>query len=215
MKRLPKRYVVVLAVLAVSAQCRADEVLTKPALLWDSCALPHVRYPLESRRNKETGTAEVRVYIESDGKPSKAEIAKSSGHDLLDRAARDWLLACRFRPQSVNGQATAAWVVAPIDFSAPQPPPPTPASGAFCESHAPEYPKESRRRGETGTTIIKIHVLEDGWPDQILIEKSSGHSRLDDSVKEWIMSCRLKPPAQNGTPASAWVTQAYTFKLRN
>src|SRR5262249_26285973 len=45
------------------------------------------KYPAECRRKREQGTVLVHVVIESDGRASGVRVARSSGIDLLDKAA--------------------------------------------------------------------------------------------------------------------------------
>ena len=51
-----------------------------------------------------------------DGKPIEVSIAQSSGHRLLDEAARDAIAGCAFVPQKVGGRAVKAIVEIPIPF---------------------------------------------------------------------------------------------------
>jgi len=205
------RFALALALAASSFPCFAEGPSTEASLQGDSCALPHPRYPLDSRRNQETGVAEVRVLVESDGTPTKAEIGKSSGHELLDAAAKDWIMTCRFNPKVENAQATSTWVTVSVHFGSPRP---VPAGGPTCDSAYPEYPMESRRHGETGTVTLRYLIAKDGVASRILVAKSSGFQRLDAAAKEWIMNCYFKPATENGTPLEEWSSQSFTFALK-
>ncbi|HVO95509.1 MAG TPA: TonB family protein, partial [Terriglobales bacterium] len=43
----------------------------------------------------------------------------------------------------------------------------------------PRYPDSARRAGFQGTTLLKVHVLENGRVGEVLIEQSAGHRDLD------------------------------------
>jgi protein TonB len=74
------------------------------------------RYPAASVRAHEEGTVVLRVLVDAAGAPQRVEIAKSSGHARLDEAARESIMAARFRPVLRDGEATPAWGLVPIAF---------------------------------------------------------------------------------------------------
>ncbi|MDE2086827.1 MAG: TonB family protein, partial [Xanthomonadaceae bacterium] len=50
-------------------------------------------------------------------RPVQVEIAHGSGYLVLDRSAREQVLAhWRFRPAIVNGHAVRAWASVPVSF---------------------------------------------------------------------------------------------------
>ena len=74
------------------------------------------RYPEAARREGMVGTAEVRISVGA-GTLRKAELARSSGHAVLDSAALDMLRAAAARallPDSLRGQEFA--VLLPVVF---------------------------------------------------------------------------------------------------
>ncbi len=77
-------------------------------------------YPKASARNHEQGTVLLRVHVDAEGRPVKIEIVRSSGHDRLDRAARDGVREWRFRPVQRNGIAVPASGLVPVAFSMAQ-----------------------------------------------------------------------------------------------
>jgi protein TonB len=66
-------------------------------------------YPSASRRNEETGTVLLRFLIDVDGRVIDSKIATSSGFSRLDRAARDALSRCVFKPGTVDGKPEQSW----------------------------------------------------------------------------------------------------------
>ena len=66
-------------------------------------------YPSSSRRNGEEGTVVLRFLVNVDGRVIDSKIATSSGFSRLDRAARDTLSRCVFKPGTVDGKPEQAW----------------------------------------------------------------------------------------------------------
>jgi TonB family protein len=72
------------------------------------CARPI--YPAEALRNEATGVSTLAFLIGEDGSVKDAKIVKSSGHAVLDEAARDSLGKCQFKPAKVDGKPQEAWI---------------------------------------------------------------------------------------------------------
>lgn len=77
---------------------------------------PKPRYPTMSRRLREQGTVILKVLVDEHGDAKKIEIADSSGHERLDRAAVEAVAGATFRPFLQNGMACAMLVLIPIEF---------------------------------------------------------------------------------------------------
>ncbi|GAB3090874.1 energy transducer TonB [Lysobacter terrae] len=79
---------------------------------------PAPRYPVEAIREALTGTVTLRVLVDVDGKPLDVQIEHSSGHRVLDAAARKQVLAkWRFKPATENGRAVQAIGLIPVVFN--------------------------------------------------------------------------------------------------
>ncbi len=74
-------------------------------------------YPKASMRNHEQGTVLLRVHVDREGRPTAIDLVRSSGHDRLDRAARESVRGWRFRPVQRNGVAVPASGLVPVAFS--------------------------------------------------------------------------------------------------
>ena len=74
-------------------------------------------YPRESSRRREHGTVVLRVLVDSQGKPARIQVERSSGYERLDIAARQAVEKALFQPHEVNGVAQAAQVLIPIEFT--------------------------------------------------------------------------------------------------
>ncbi len=76
------------------------------------------RYPAQAMASGWAGTAEIRVEVGSDGRPLAATVVRSSGYELLDRAALTMIDAGALRarlPDSLRGKAFV--VVLPVVFN--------------------------------------------------------------------------------------------------
>ena len=73
-------------------------------------------YPQASRRRGEEGQVILRVRVTADGRPREIQIAESSGHTRLDRAALDAVSRWRFEPARDGDRAVDSWVRVPVAF---------------------------------------------------------------------------------------------------
>ena len=76
------------------------------------------RYPAQAMASGWEGSADIRVEVGPDGRPRAASVVRSSGHELLDRAALTMIDAGALRarlPDSLRGKAFA--VVLPVFFN--------------------------------------------------------------------------------------------------
>lgn len=76
------------------------------------------RYPAQAMAAGWAGSAEIRLEVSSEGLPRDVTVSRSSGHELLDRAAQAMIDAGAQRasvPESLRGRAFA--VVLPVVFN--------------------------------------------------------------------------------------------------
>jgi protein TonB len=74
-------------------------------------------FPAAAIRRKMHGTVMLRVLVDTEGKPTQVTVEKSSGYDLLDKSAREQVLAnWRFQPATMQGHAVQAWARVPVSF---------------------------------------------------------------------------------------------------
>ncbi|TCZ65366.1 energy transducer TonB [Roseicella aquatilis] len=78
----------------------------------------------------------------------------------------------------------------------------------------PEYPLDSRRRGEQGTVRVLIRVAETGAPTGVEVLESSGFAALDDSARRAALRSRFAPATRDGVPIPGTIRTAYHFSLR-
>ncbi len=73
-------------------------------------------YPQASRRRGEEGLVILRVRVGVNGRASEIQVAQSSGHPRLDRAAEDAVARWRFEPAREGDRAIDSWVRVPVAF---------------------------------------------------------------------------------------------------
>lgn len=74
-------------------------------------------FPPQAMRQRMHGTVLLRVLVNEDGKPVEVAIENGSGFPLLDRSAREQVLAkWTFQPATVQGHAVRAWARVPVNF---------------------------------------------------------------------------------------------------
>jgi periplasmic protein TonB len=79
------------------------------------------------------------------------------------------------------------------------PPAPTPARGIAATHTIPPYPPMARRLGYQGSVLLDIVIGADGRVTRASVIGSSGHSRLDEAARTWVVGhWRYKPATQNG-----------------
>jgi len=78
---------------------------------------PKPPYPLLARRIGMQGTVVLRVHVRADGSVAEAELARSSGSQLLDDSALKTVRErWRFLPARLDGAPVESWVEVPIRF---------------------------------------------------------------------------------------------------
>lgn len=79
---------------------------------------PAPDYPVAALRAGQQGTVLLRVLVGTDGRAAEVSVQTSSGHRVLDLAARSQVLRnWRFQPAMRNGQAVQAYGLVPVSFS--------------------------------------------------------------------------------------------------
>lgn len=74
------------------------------------------RYPEAARAAGIEGTVIIRVHVLASGEVAAAEVSRSAGYAVLDRAAIDSIRAVRFAPGRRGAEPVAMWVEVPVQF---------------------------------------------------------------------------------------------------
>ncbi|MBU8975066.1 TonB family protein [Lysobacter sp. MMG2] len=78
---------------------------------------PPPPYPGDAMRAGLSGTVELEILVGADGQPLDVRVVRSSGHRVLDQAARRTVLSkWRFQPATRDGRAVEALGRVPIEF---------------------------------------------------------------------------------------------------
>lgn len=83
----------------------------------------------------------------------------------------------------------------------------------YLSNPAPVYPALSRRLGEEGKVVLRVHVTAEGRAAQVAVAESSGSHRLDRVAEETVWRYRFVPARRGGEAIDAWVRVPMVFKL--
>ncbi len=86
---------------------------------------------------------------------------------------------------------------------------------AYLNNPAPAYPALSRRLGEQGRVLVRVHVDANGMPTSVMLRASSGHERLDTVALETVRRWKFSPARRGDEAVSAWVIVPILFNLRS
>lgn len=90
-----------------------------------------------------------------------------------------------------------------------------PSLPEYLENPAPPYPSMSRRKGEQGRVVLRVHVGASGMANELLLASSSGYPRLDDSALTTVRNWRFLPARQGNQPVDAWILIPVVFTLKD
>jgi protein TonB len=107
---------------------------------------------------------------------------------------------------------------APPAPPAPPPPPPEPkvipaTAVRYVAPPAPVYPAQSQRMKEQGRVLLRVEIGADGRARQVLVSRSSGHARLDESAASAVRQARFAPYTENGVALVVWTNVPIDFEL--
>ncbi|MEN8140126.1 MAG: energy transducer TonB [Thermodesulfobacteriota bacterium] len=77
---------------------------------------PPPTYPRLARRRGLEGVVLLNVHVNTRGRVETLTVERTSGHPILDRAARKAVMAWQFQPGQVAGLPRAMWVTVPVRF---------------------------------------------------------------------------------------------------
>lgn len=99
------------------AAAPAPVVVTEPDYKAAYLNNPRPPYPMVARRMGWSGKVILNVEVLAEGGCGDLSIFKSSGHDILDKAAMQTVKSWRFTPARRGGQPVTQWFKVPIQFS--------------------------------------------------------------------------------------------------
>jgi len=122
-------------------------------------------------------------------------------------------------PQDISIETETVSEMAGTAITSPGPvttvAPPLVESVEYVRAAPPVYPKESQRRREYGTVLLRVLVDALGKPAQIQIERSSGYERLDTAARQAVEKFVFRPYEVNGVAQPAQVLIPIGFDRRS
>lgn len=100
-----------------AAAAPAPVVVTEPDYKAAYLNNPRPPYPMVARRMGWSGKVILNVEVLAEGSCGELSVFKSSGHDILDKAAMQTVKSWRFTPARRGGQPVTQWFKVPIQFS--------------------------------------------------------------------------------------------------
>jgi protein TonB len=77
----------------------------------------------------------------------------------------------------------------------------------------PDYPTESRRRGEEGMVVVDVEVLPNGSVGSIRVVSDAGHPRLGTAAVEKLKFAAFEPAREDGRAVVGHILIPYRFTL--
>src|SRR6185369_8541669 len=129
------------------------------------------------------------------------------------------------QPASVLAPSAPAPTGAPANAGASPAMPTEPASAATAPAAAsgpfirarnpgnpkPVYPRASLELGEEGSVVLQVRVSASGAVDQVSVQTSSGHRRLDEAALKAVKSWKFIPATRGGQAVADTVTFPVNF----
>lgn len=84
---------------------------------------------------------------------------------------------------------------------------------AYLRAPQPLYPAASRRLNEQGTVVLKVMVDEAGRVMEVMVQTSSGFTRLDEAARRAVQAAVFRPYVENGHSMKAWANVPISFGL--
>lgn len=108
-------------------------------------------------------------------------------------------------PRPGKPQATIASAPRSVVMREPKP----------LEMPPPAYPRLSRRAGEEGSVLCRLHISTAGKVTEIDVVESSGFERLDEAARKTLLGWRFEPRSLDGICVAATLLHRVTFKLES
>ncbi len=94
---------------AVPSNANQQSAVIRPNAA-DGIIRPNLVYPPDARRVRAQGTTLLEIVVAANGKPASVKLKDSTGHDVLDKAAIEWVKKWLWPPGEIR------YYFVPIDF---------------------------------------------------------------------------------------------------
>lgn len=181
-----------------------------------------LRYPKEAVQQRLQGETLVSVQVLSSGAPGQMSVLRSSGSELLDRAALESLAQSQFHPAKRAGRPVESRIQVPIRFSlddAQAEATPVDATSYIPPSYRrlspPDYPATAKSTGQQGTAVLKVGIDASGNVQTVDIADSSGVAELDRAASTAVERWTFNPASADGTAIGSQVLVPVQFIAAN
>jgi len=119
-------------------------------------------------------------------------------------------------PKSIPSAPGKTDKISQPEDSLPHTPAPTitMAVPRYKKNRPPAYPRLARRRGYQGRVVLEVLVREDGSAGAVRLEKSSGHTLLDEAAIEAVKKWLFSPGRERDEVVEMWVKIPVRFRLK-
>jgi len=195
------------------------------------------QYPAQARRLGHKGETRLTLCVDESGRPHDAVVTTSSGSDLLDQAALDWIAdGGRFEPAERDGAAVAmcdysftyVWNLeevrdgaSPI-FSFPMPKtypradslPEADRPVMLTQPPAPPFPASAIAAGKEGRVTLSLCIKADGTIGAVRPLRTAGSDDLVMMTLFWVSQATFSPAKKDGKPIAVCAVEVdYDWKL--
>lgn len=88
-----------------------------------------------------------------------------------------------------------------------------PVAADYLRNPPPVYPRNALRRKQQGTVMVEVRVSVQGAPLQVHIQRSSGHTALDDAAVKAVRKWRFVPARRGSDAVEANVVVPVEFRI--
>jgi protein TonB len=85
------------------------------------------------------------------------------------------------------------------------------ADADYLHNPAPDYPEFALSHGWGGRVLLHVHVLANGRPDQVELQRGTGHKVLDEAARSAVQGWSFVPAKHGGVPVDSWVVIPVEF----
>lgn len=87
------------------------------------------------------------------------------------------------------------------------------ADADYLEQAQKNYPRVSRRLGESGRVLLHVLIGVDGTAQKVEVKQSSGFERLDQAAIRIAQQTRYRPGKKDGQSEAMWYALPVPFEL--
>ena len=122
------------------------------------------------------------------------------------------------RVETLDVLAPSNYCPLPIHFQPDNRPPQAPPDRVELPSYGANnpsfvYPVMANVYGVEGKLIMRVQVLSDGTPGEMLLKQSSGNGILDRDAREQLARWRYNPARKNGQAVTSWIDVPVIYRL--